>query len=760
MATDGTAQVHRPVVANTERCLCNLNVESQNCKSQSRHFPVRPPLLRGSTIFPWHHSIVTATIGLVFARQCWSANVLARFIGSIGVFFILVPFTFADGPQDNLPDKVRRVPPPGIAVPDKDRQELEKEAGQLVNDIKDLEKRLAKTPALLALLPDVEIFSNAVFLALKHNEVYDLKEIPAARKLLAMGRERVASLREGKAPWRTATGLVVRGYRSEIDGSVQPYGLVVPATYQAGSRHKHRLDLWWHGRGEKLTELSFIDQRTRNAGEFTPADAFVLHPYGRYCNANKFAGEIDTFEAMAHVKREYLIDENRIVARGFSMGGAACWQFAVHYPDVWCAAAPGAGFSETPDFLKVFQSEELKPTWYEQKLWRWYDCTDYALNLFNLPTVAYSGEDDKQKQAADIMAKALAKEGMSLTHIIGPKTGHRYHPEAKAEINRRIDAIAERGRDSVPKRIKFTTSTLRYNRCFWLTIDSLEKHWEPARIEGEIVSHSKIHIKASNVAAFTLSFGPGQCPLDASPAPIITVESEDVHGTHVQAAPGTDRSWTVHWRRATNGSRATWSEVKNLDETRLRKRHGLQGPIDDAFMSKFLFVAPTGAAMHGLTGKWVQAEMAHAIEHWRRQFRGDVRLKKDSEVTATDIAESNLVLWGDPQSNSLLQKVSGGLPVQWSRDSISVGSQRFAGESHVPALIYPNPLNPKKYVVLNSGFTFREYDYLNNARQVPKLPDYAIIDIRQPVTAQKPGGIAAAGFFDENWQISPAKKGD
>ena len=45
--------------------------------------------------------------------------------------------------------------------------------------------------------------------------------------------------------------------------------------------------------------------------------------------------------------------------RGFSMGGAACWQFAVHYPSIWVAAAPGAGFSETADFLKVFQNESV-----------------------------------------------------------------------------------------------------------------------------------------------------------------------------------------------------------------------------------------------------------------------------------------------------------------------------------------------------------------------------------------------------------------
>ena len=85
----------------------------------------------------------------------------------------------------------------------------------------------------------------------------------------------------------------------------------------------------------------------------------MLHLYGRYCNANKFAGEIDCLEALAHVCKHYPIDEERIVMRGFSMGGAACWQFAVHYADKWAAAAPGAGFSETADFLNVFQNEKI-----------------------------------------------------------------------------------------------------------------------------------------------------------------------------------------------------------------------------------------------------------------------------------------------------------------------------------------------------------------------------------------------------------------
>jgi hypothetical protein len=73
-------------------------------------------------------------------------------------------------------------------------------------------------------------------------------------------------------------------------------------------------------------------------------------------------------------------------------------------------------------------------------------------------------------------------------------------------------------------------------------------------------------------------------------------------------------------------------------------------------------------------------------------------------------------------------------------------------------MIYPNPLNPKRYVVLNSSFTFREFAYLNNARQVPMLPDWAIVDLRSPATSQFPGKVVAADFFGEKWELLPARE--
>lgn len=665
--------------------------------------------------------------------------------------FSLALFAFcakADGPADNVPDKVRPVPPPGVKISESDRTELTAGAARLGEDIASLRGELKGKPALLELLPDVQIFHKAVHWALLYDEFFKTNEPAAARTLLKHGTERLQALREGKPSWTTATGLVVRGFVSLIDGSVQPYGLVVPASYQPGSAHRHRLDFWFHGRGETLSELDFINGRLKSPGEFTPRDAFVLHSYGRYCNGNKFAGETDVFEMLEHVRKQYPIDENRLVVRGFSLGGAACWHMAVHHAGLWAAAAPGAGFSETPDFLKVFQNEKLKPTWYEQKLWHLYDCTDWAANLYHCPTVAYSGENDKQKQAADVMATAMSKAGLELVHVIGPKTAHSYHPESKKEINRRIDSIVALGRNPVPARVRLTTWTTKYNRMHWVVADGLDQHWERATIEAEIgLSDNSIRIHTRNVSGLTLTFDPGQCPLDNTRPTRVFIDDNKPSSPRVLS----DRSWTARFRKS--GTR--WELVEGpADFTKLEKRHGLQGPIDDAFMDSFLVVRPTGAPLNEKVGAWVAAEMARSTNEWRRHFRGDARVQDDTAVSDADLAAHHLILWGDPSSNRLLAKIAGKLPIEWDAREVKLGRARFASASHAPVLIYPNPLNPKKYVVLNSGFTFREYDYLNNARQVPKLPDYAVVDLNVAPNSRTAGGIVAAGFFNERWELT------
>ena len=654
----------------------------------------------------------------------------------------------ADGDKDNHPESVRPIPPPGVEVPPADAARLTAGIEALGKEIATLKRDLAKKPNLLALLPDVVIYHKAVQWALTYGEFHRPAEIAAADQLLATGQARARSLRQGEAPWTRQTGPVVRGYRSGIDGSVQPFGLVIPAGYDFDHPRPTRLDFWFHGRGETLSELSFLLGREKATGPIAPEGAIVLHPYGRYSCANKFAGEIDTFEALAKARQDYRIDDDRLLVRGFSMGGAAAWHFAVHYADRWCAAQPGAGFSETPDFLRVYQEETLTPTPWQKTLWHWYDCTDWAANVSNLPLVAYSGEIDKQKQAADVMEAALAKEKIRLVHLIGPGMAHQTDPGSAAEIERRLTAIADRGIDRVPRKVRLVTWTLRYPTLHWVRADALASHWAESRIEAEWNPANWVAVTTTGVTAFSLDFAPGLCPLDSVGSPVVKIDGQTV------AVPGvlSDRSWQVSFVKQDRAWTVAGAPAAG-ERTGLVKRHGLQGPIDDAFMDAFLMVEPTGTPLNATVGAWAKGEQAHAGEHWRKQFRGLAPVKKDTEINEADLASHNLVLWGDPRSNAVLARIADRLPIRWTEQGIVVGDRTFDSGKHALVMIYPNPLNPDHYIVINSGFTYREYDYLNNARQVAKLPDWAVIDLTQPVTTQDPGGVPVAGFFGEHWEL-------
>lgn len=633
-----------------------------------------------------------------------------------------------------------RVPPPGIEIAVEDRMELANGAAELGIQIEALKSSLRNKPNLLELLPDVEVYRKAVLWAVTYNEFYRSNELAVARSLLEQGLERVRQLGAGQTPWTAATGLVVRGYTSKIDGSVQPYGLVVPASFAKNRKRSHRLDVWLHGRDNHLSELKFINERQKSSGEFTPPEAFVLHPYGRYCNAFKFAGEVDVFEALGHALTQYPIDDQRLAIRGFSMGGAGAWHLAVHHAGFWAAASPGAGFAETANYTKAM-SQEPKPPTYEQKLWHLYNATDYALNLFNCPTIAYSGQLDKQKQAADAMAEAMKAEGLQLTHLIGPGVEHKYEPGAKLELARRFDEIMFRGRSPFPNPIRFTTWTLRYNQMGWVTADALERHWERAVVNAELAP-SGLTASTTNIAAITFSLPPRMGP----PGEKV---SATIDGQTFRLKSPVAQPWSASFRRTGR----KWSLATTSGSRSLRKSHGLQGPIDDAFLDSFLMVAPTGRPLSEATGAWVQSELAHATNEWRAQFRGDAPVKSDVEVLISDISDRNLIIWGDPQSNKLLARMMNKLPVRWTKTEVKMGRHAYPATRTMPVMIYPNPLNPRRYVVLNSGFTFCDFGSASNAQQTPKLPDFAIVDTTVEKASRLRDGIRFAGFFGERWEL-------
>ncbi len=594
------------------------------------------------------------------------------------------------------------------------------ERAQIASRLRELESRIAKLSAPDELTADVAVYAKAARWILRYPEEF-FTQAYVANTLAALdrGMERADELARGESPWAKQKGRLARAYRSRVDGSIQPYGLIIPAPYD-GSKPV-RLDVVLHGRGNTLNEVSFLAAHDSAAPVPEGLDHIQLEVFGRANNAYRWSGETDVFEALDSVRKRYRIDERRIVLRGFSMGGAGTWHIGLHYPDRWAGIEAGAGFVETHKYARQFDLPR-----YQDAPLSIYDALDYARNVFDVPTVGYGGEIDPQLAASASIRDALTAAGYHFTpdglnwrgtdlraiFLVGPQTPHRFHPESKRISEGFLDQAAETGLRE-PDQIRFVTYTERYNRCFWVTAEELERQYQQASVEGEQEAGAT-RLKTGNVARLSIR-GAGGVRLDGQEFP----------------ETGTFQKQDGRWRPA--GAQG------------LHKVHGLQGPIDDAFLEPFLCVRPTGTPYQAKTNEYALGTLERFRKEFAKFFRGEAPVKDDRAVTDAEVEGRNLILFGDPGSNRLIARVIGKLPVRWTRESIELGGRKFPAADHLPVLIYPNPLAPKHYVVINSGHTFHEEDLRGtNALLFPRLGDYAVIHAPD-------GTVAMAGLFDENW---------
>jgi len=524
-----------------------------------------------------------------------------------------------------------------------------------------------------------------------------------------------------------------------VDGSVQPYRLIIPESYD-GSRPVP-LCVSLHGRAVTTYEVNFLRPPNRPGAPPPAADWIQLDIYGRGNNAYQWAGETDVFEAMASVQGRYRIDPDRIALKGFSMGGAGVWHIGLHYPDRWASIEAGAGDTRSHRYPVM---EQLAP--HQQAMTRIFDYMyEWALNAFNTPFAAYVGEIDGGFVKHIAVREELVREGFhfqgdlfggytgveipTLQFLVAPRTPHRTDPAYRQRLDAFHPEYVARGRQS-PEHVRFVTYTARYNRSYWVTVDGLEKHYERAEVDAtRSDNRAQYDITTRNITHLVLR--------ETDRANNINIDGQKLR---VKAAP----------EIAVEKLSQTW-KLADGREKGLRKKHGLQGPIDDAFLGPFLIVRPTGApwntAAHGQAMRILQ----RFDRQYRLAFRGYLRVKDDKEVTESDFAKYHVVLFGDPGSNRWIARMmlNGKLPVRWTKETVALGNRTFPAPESVPALIYPNPLSPSRYVVLNSGLTA---DWADWAGDFPtaQLGDFAVLRAKEG--SEEPE-VAYAGLFDESWKL-------
>jgi dienelactone hydrolase len=602
------------------------------------------------------------------------------------------------------------------------------ERSQVERKIADLDAALRPLRAGVAddLVVDAEVYLKAAQWVLRFDEFYSKAYVSQTLAVLETGLQRARELAAGEPGWTKRKGWVSRAYRSRVDGSVQPYAVTIPQNNSPG--FPEWLEVVLHGRGATLNEVSFLYSHDRATPGRTDHQFIQLDVFGRGNNAYRWAGETDVFEAIESVKKRYRIDKDRIVLRGFSMCGAGAWHLGLHYPDHWAAVEAGAGFVESKVYAKV-----TNPPPYVHI----YDALDYAVNASNVPIVGYGGEDDPQLRASVAIREELEREGykfyplgprpgyLRALFLVGPKTAHRWHPDSKKEADSFV------GRQQSPgilqmSRLRFVTYTERYNSCFGLTIQQLERQYERAEVTigpNERDPDDEM-CQTRNVALLSRQGTPSR--------KTFTIDGQIFPMTYRDSFERVDGRWRP--AQAPAG---------------LMKSHGLQGPIDDAFMESFVCVPPSARIARSPVNDFALQQLDRFAREFPRWMRGDIRVKADRELTPAEIDANHIVVFGTPSTNPLIARTMRSAPIRWTKGTIAVGARKFDGKTHMLSMIYPNPSNPKRYIVINSGHTFHEADFKGtNALLYPRVGDWAITDVRT-------GAVVAEGVFDRNWRLPP-----
>ncbi len=171
------------------------------------------------------------------------------------------------------------------------------------------------------------------------------------------------------------TGIFRRAFRSETDGSLQPYTVKIPRNYD--SERQYPLLVYLHGSGED-------DQKQLNYNR-APEGFIQIAPLGRG-TSNCFSTPealADVREAINDVMKNYSIDEEKIILAGFSMGGYGVYRIAYEMPRKFKAVAV---FSGHPDLANLWLGEGKYPNFLNKK----------NLEIFkNKPIFISHGEQDR-----------------------------------------------------------------------------------------------------------------------------------------------------------------------------------------------------------------------------------------------------------------------------------------------------------------------------------------------------------------------------
>lgn len=557
---------------------------------------------------------------------------------------------------------------------------------------------------------------------------------------------------EGNDPYPLARGEIVnRGYHSPISTVNQGYAIYIPPGYDPSQSYPLYIALHGGSSNGNLflgvvlgNNMDWHSYDEHVYDDFTPRwspDWIVVAPTGYGQIMWRWMGEQDVLDVIDDVQTHYNVDANRVVLGGLSNGGVGAYAIGTRHAWRFATVQAMAG---APSWLQYTGGGLRTTTTDAIRAWSGMDLFE---NTIGTSFRYYHGRTDtgpmRPRYIEEFTRRVSQLEGVPVNETwfdAGHDILYLVHRHGRV-----YDRIADTVRDPRPREVRVVTGDYRAARQHWLSVTRIRDYPKLARVRALMSEGGDgVDITTENTDAFLI---------DLRDAPHgetlrIVVDGDEVY-SGASSALG-HRAHLIH--------RESW-QLGFPEDDGLRKKPGLSGPIMDAYYDRMVHVYGTANADDIDDLRRAAERGARGWPLWSWDLRQEVMA--DTELTDEVMQNSTVVLYASPGSNAVLNRIAGALPVRLEDDAITVGAQRFAGRDIGTRFIYPNPVAPGRYVIVQAAVTA---EAVRRGNKLPEfLPDWAVYEGRELRGAQRRAAgrtrLEGMGYFDNRWQL-PGQESD
>jgi predicted esterase len=522
-------------------------------------------------------------------------------------------------------------------------------------------------------------------------------------------------------------------YRDEVDGAPQFCRAYLPAGYTPTTKWPLVVNLHgYHQTNPEYVNWYWVDQRhpAFNSQFAENQPVIVIEPHGRGNTSYMGLGEQDILRVIDLAKKQFSVDPDRVYLMGESMGGFGVWNIGTRHPDLFAAIAPIYGGADYHVSMSEDALAKLNPM--QKFLQEKGSSFSKAECLLNLPIFIHHGDADPSVNVeySRYAVRMLQRWGYNIRYRELPGA---IHEDIKV-ANEVIEWFLEHRRCSQPRHVRIRSAELAAASAYWVRIEEFSNPLAFMQLDAEVVGPNLVRLDTVNVQAVTLS---PRDPLINPLKPLQVIWNGETART-LLLAEGKITLQSAGYQPAPR-----------------HKSPGMAGPIMDLMATPFAVVIGTSSRDPQMQER-CQQKADEFVKYWQRWQHQKPRIFLDKEITEKDAAAYSLFLIGGPADNLVTHKLASQLPLKLTPDSIQLDKQTFPVTDAMVEMLYPHPLNPKRYVVVVAGTSADGLFFWDATDNGLWEWDFVILDGKglnvQSQIAEN--GRVVSGLWGSNWEIN------